>query len=250
MTAATAAPQIKVERDGWGSASAADIRTVLESVFSVMVIDFPEHSSDRIVVSRSRSGPSVQAETTADPAYHVQLDVDDTRWDQFAYQFSHELCHIFSNFEHREISPAAPRSHQWFEEAACEAMSLLGLERVAARWESASPHQHWRSYASAFRDYKARLLAQPHRRVASLPSWYQANRDELDADPYRRAESDVVATALFTLIREVPADVAALGYLNLAPAEGDFRQFLESWRDSAPLRCRTFIAKVISLLEV
>jgi hypothetical protein len=238
----------------WGAASPEDIKIVLTSVFEALAGDFPRHAADRIVVERSKSGPSVLAQKSGDGAYRVLLDVNDTRWDQFAYQFSHELCHIFTNFEHREVALAAARDHQWFEEAVCEAMALIGLEKVADRWERMPPYPHWRAYAPVFLEYESRLLAQAHRGLlpgVSLAAWFRANRAELERDPYVRSKNEVMASALIVLLRQAPAEVEALGYLNLAtPASAsDFSEYLEVWSNSCPPRCRTFVARLRSLIE-
>ena len=95
---------VNVKQGDWGTAQTKDIRTVLAFVADVLLPYFPQHASDKLLVAYSRRGPQVLFEKSADGARLVYLNVQDTRWDQFTYQFSHELCHIFTNYEHREIS--------------------------------------------------------------------------------------------------------------------------------------------------
>jgi hypothetical protein len=83
----------------------------------------------------------------------VLLNVSGARWDQFAYQFFHELCHIVTSFERREIGAPRSRSYQWFEETVCEVVSLIALNRLATSWKESPPHAGWSDYAPAFGRY-------------------------------------------------------------------------------------------------
>src|SRR5712664_2328094 len=136
-TAVEARPSIRVQAGGWGAAGTQDIEAVLNSVADALMPSFPDHASARIVVAFSNAGPRVLQPKTSDGAYQVLLNVSDARWDQFAYQFSHELCHIVSNFEQRDVgAEPGSRSHQWFEETLCEVLSLVTLNRLSLSWQN------------------------------------------------------------------------------------------------------------------
>jgi hypothetical protein len=184
------------------------------------------------VVRASTAGPRVLAEKSLRGEHQVLLNVRDTRWDQFAYQFSHELCHIISNYDRREL--ADTREHQWFEEAVCEAVSVVALQRLAVKWEHRAPHEGWGSYAAAFDAYARRLLASKHRHVAgTLAAWYGENAPQLERNPYLREKNDVRATRLVELFQS--EGLQAIGYLNAAPRAGSsFEAYLGSWRDCCP----------------
>jgi hypothetical protein len=181
------------------------------------------------------------------------LEVQDTRWDQFAYQFSHELCHIFTNFEHRGIDAGAiSRDHQWFDESICEAVSILTLNRLTAAWERSPPHPGWNAYAPAFAAYAQRLLDEPHRRLSnqSPREWYGANRVDLDMNPYLRQKNELLAARLLTLIEHTPGGLEAIGFLNLDKPQsaGDMRDYLRAWYSRCPKQYRGIIGQVIALL--
>ena len=246
--AALARPSIQVQRGDWGSASREDIAAVLASVAGVLLPDFPQYATVRINVAAGRNGPRVLEAKAADGAYQVELDVRDTRWDQFAYQFSHELCHIVSNYDRREI---AARPHQWLEETLCEVVSVVALKRLAARWQDSPPHAGWESYAPAFARYAQRLLEGEHRSLppgGSLSAWYNENRRLLAAHPYLRASNELAATTLLDVF-EAPGALPAIGYLNLdAPGHGDLAGYLAAWHDCCPEAHRAVIERLISLL--
>src|SRR5258708_3552977 len=141
---ARARPLIQVQAGGWGAASTQDIEAVLNSVADVVIAHFPRHASSRILVGYSNAGPRVLQRKTSDGAFQVLLDVSDARWDQFAYQFSHELCHIVSNFEQRDVgAEPGSRSHQWFEEPLCEVLSLVTLNPLSLTWQNSPPPALW-----------------------------------------------------------------------------------------------------------
>ncbi len=244
---------IHVEQGDWGAARTQDIETVLKSVADVLVPYFPQRASSRVLVASSRQGPRVLLRKTPDGAFLVLLNVQDTRWDQFAYQFSHELCHIFSNSEHRETSSdVVARDHQWFEEALCEAVSLFTLKQLASSWEHSPPYPHWKDYAPAFREYAERLLGEKHRRLQldkSVARWYTENREVLGSNPYLREKNEFLATQLIALLEEAPGSLEAIGYLNLEKSSfsKSFEAYLESWYSCCPEEIRDFARRVISL---
>lgn len=254
FASAPAGMTIEVLNGDWGAASARDIESVLKSVADVLVPYFPRHASARVVVGFSTNGPRVLARKLTDDAHQVFLNVRDARWDQFAYQFSHELCHIFSNYDERPInSKPGAREHQWFEETLCEAVSIVALRHLASSWRTSPPHAGWQDYAPAFSDYAQRLLRESHRHLASADSitdWYMRHQAALETNPYLRRENELLATLLVELLESTPGSLEAIGYLNLeTPSEKGFAAYLVAWRDCCPESHRRFVQQVISLFS-
>lgn len=246
---------IEVRDGGWGTAQAGDIETVLESVARVLLPYFPGHESDRIQVAFSTQGPQVLLDKSSDGSHRVILNVRDTRWDQFAYQFSHELCHIFTNYRQRALDGGAvTRDHQWFEETVCETVSLFALDRLSASWKRSPPHPRWKDYAPAFREYADRLLSQKHRRLTpdgTIAAWYEANRGELETHAYLRDRNELLANALLPLFQNTPGSLASIAFLNheRPDSSGSFKAYLEAWYTCCPSEHRNFVGRLISLLE-
>ena len=244
---------IQVRQGDWGTAHTPDIKAVLESVAAVLAPYFPQRNSNRVVVAFNSEGPRVLFDKASDGAYVVLLNVKDTRWDQFAYQFSHELCHIFTNYEHRQANTET-RDHQWFEESLCEMVSLFTLDRMASRWEQSPPNAHWKDYAPAFRKYAGHLLDAQHLQWPSnttIAEWYGENQAQLEDNPYLRDKNALVAGQLLALFDSVPDAIATLGYLNLDTSNSDrsFAAYLKSWRSCCPEEQREVVNRVISLFE-
>ena len=244
---------VEVKQGDWGTARTPDIQAVLQSVAGVLGPYFPQRASNRVSVAFSSEGPRVLFDKSADGAYAVLLNVKDTRWDQFAYQFSHELCHIFTNYEQRKTA-TQNRDHQWFEESLCEMVSLFTLDRLASRWEQSPPYARWQDYAPAFREYAARLLTEQHRQWPSnqmISDWYGQNRTQLEDNPYLRDKNALVAGQLLALFDSEPGALETLGFLNLENSHSDrsFAAYLASWRSRCPEEKRDFVNRVISLFE-
>lgn len=252
VSASPSGVSVEVRPGDWGDASVGDIGPVLQSVVDVLAPHFPRHISARVVVAYNAAGPRVLARESAEGAHTVFLRVQDRRWDQFAYQFAHELCHIFSNHDQRPVgADRGSREHQWFEETLCEVVSLLALERMALQWKQSPPKAGWQSYAPAFSAYAARLLSRDHRRMPaheSVGSWYVRHRAMLQADPYVRPANEQLAASLLDLFRSTDGSLAAIGYLNLeAPSGTTFAAYLAAWRDCCPPEHRPFVGRLIEL---
>ncbi len=80
--------------------------------------------------------------------YVIQLDTRGTYWSQYAYQFSHEFCHILSGYEHLKENP-----NQWFHETVCELASVFSLRRMAERWPIHPPYPKWADYSDSLMCY-------------------------------------------------------------------------------------------------
>lgn len=247
---------IHVQDGDWGTATPGDIQTVLASVANELLHFFPDKQLSPIRVVADASGPRVFFNRNAQGEYQVLLDVKDTRWDQFAYQFSHELCHIVSNHDHKAITDhGLARDNQWFEEAVCEAVSIQTLQRMTASWQQSPPYPEWREYAPAFQTYAARLLQQRHRELPAgltLAQWYRDNRAVLRSDPYHRDKTELVANALLKVFERDPLCLCAIAYLNdeTSATSGSFEEYLKSWCRCCPKAQREAVREAMAMFGI
>lgn len=246
---------IDVQEGPWGDVRPDEIKTVLASVATELLRFFPDKHLNPLLVVFDPGGPRVFFNKNTQGQYVVFLSVKDARWDQFAYQFSHELCHVLSNHDHRELTNVGvARDNQWFEEAVCEAVSIVSLQRMASSWES-SPQAAWRDYAPAFREYAQRRLSLEYRQLApgmTLAAWFRQNQDTLRADPYQREKTELVANTLFGLFERDPASLAAIGFLNedKATTAGSFGEYLMSWRSCCPPTQQSVVLQTMAMFGI
>jgi hypothetical protein len=237
------AVEITIAPGHWGEVRGADIRTLLSSVADTFMTytGRPAVAPLRIRVAPRKGSPRVLYERGADGEYQVHLSARDQRWYQYAYQFSHELCHILSNFDHKNThdSGEVVTGNQWFEESLCEAASLFTLQRLATSWEQQPPSRNWIGYAPAFAAYAQHLQDQQHRNLPgnmTLASWYQQHAASLQTTPYQRNKNEVVATQLLVLFEQDPMRWRAIRHLNphSSSAEKAFADYLNDWQSACP----------------
>lgn len=244
---------IRVQAGSWGNASVQDIEAVLHSVARALRLHSSGGVTPQVLVRFSTMGPRVLERKSQDGAHVVLLNVQDRRWDQFAYQFSHELCHVLTNYDRRPIGESGSREHQWFEETLCEVVSLVALDRLASSWAKSPPHPGWEEYAPAFREYAARLRAAPHRAPPErqpIASWYVEHEHSLANNPYEREKNEALAAALLEVFSATPGALEAIAYLNLEPpSKGGFAAYLAAWHDCCPEQHRPFVRRLMLLFE-
>lgn len=246
--------RIDVQGDGWGSASRESIETLLYSVADELLSRLPANLAVPIVVAHTNRSPAVLFERGPAGEYQVQLHATGEAWHLYVYEFAHELCHILSNFDDNGGTQNA-RYNQWFEETLCETASLFALKNLAARWESTPPAPRWLEAAKKLQRFFDHLVSEGHRQLpphTPLTAWLQENEEQLRPNPYLRQKNEVVANLLLPLFRDDPQDWAALGYLNLDPADArnNLRNFLLRWYTNAPLEHKHFVAGILAMFRL
>lgn len=233
---------IDVAPGNWGRADVRDIAQVLESAAGELLTHVGSSRGEISIRVIPRSGPpKVLYERGVDGQYVIQLSARDERWFQYVFQFSHELCHVLSNFDHKEAIGEAKvdEGNQWFEEALCETASLFTLRRLAAVWESNPPTPNWAGYASTFSAYAGHLMGQAHRQLPagqSLRDWYAQNRASLRESPYLREKNELVAASLLPLFEADPELWRSVAYLNPAKTSAGkpFAHYVADWQAASP----------------
>lgn len=245
--------QIKLESTSeWGGAAPQDVQAVLDSVVNAIAPYTSQHSLGTVIVRHSTDVPRSLYEKGEHGEYIVQISASGNFWAQYAYQFSHEMCHLMSNYE---LAPNNASHQQWFEEAICEAFSLFTLDQMAKQWAENPPYPHWQAYAPHFSEYRQTNFDEPHRKLPTgmtLATWYQQNSPVLTADPYaqERDLDEVVANQLLLVFAAKPENWVALNYLNLGDdgADKSLQSHLRDWQRNAPPDLQAPITQVRQLL--
>lgn len=253
-TASAPAPSIRIAESGWGNTSMESLQVVLDAVAQEIGSHF-DRDLGGIRVVAAGSNPMVLFNKSKDGEYVVQLSARDGRWYQFVYQFGHELCHIYSNYDNKETKGGAVvNRNQWFEESLCEAAALYTLRKMASKWATEAPSEEWAAYAPTFRQYADLLLGQAHRRLPQqglLPAWFRENHPAMAANPYLRDKDEVVSNLLLPLFEQNPDGWIAISYLNADKGDAglDFMEYLEAWCIACPQRYRAVVDKIIALFN-
>lgn len=234
--------QIEVAPGNWGQIDIKDLQRLLEAVARQQLSDIPPLSREPLsiyVIPRS-DFPEVMLERNRDGAYVVRLTARDERLYQYAYQFAHELCHIQSHYDQKELRDGKlPAQNQWFEESLCEAVSIFTLQHLSASWDERPPMRKWSGYGARFGAYADQLLSQGHRHLPpeqTFLAWYTANADQLRENPYDRERNEVIAGQLLALFGDDVAHWQSIIYLNphRGSAVQSFANYLLDWYQACP----------------
>ena len=227
--------------DAWGGASRRDVEKVLHSAAQPLLQHFPGRDLAPVEV-RSKGGPIVWYKRGAsDGAYTVCLDVGGTFWSQYAYQFSHELCHILCRYRQGK------NANKWFEEAVCEMASLYSLRRMGETWKTKAPYPNWKSYSGSLTKYAQDLIDKTEVPPAGLGAWYEGEKEALRAKAELRDKNRVLAVTLLPQFEANPGWWESLTYLNRFPSSADqsLEAYLQQWHRATPAHLQAAPAAVL-----
>ena len=245
----TTTPVLTVGNGNWGRTSLRTIDAVLKSAADVLLDAYGRQPDAPIHVAWWSQDPRVFDDRRP---YQIRLNARDTHWCQFVYQFSHELCHVMTNFDRYK-----GHKHRWFDESLCELASLFVLHRLADTW-ARKPSSHIAdatAFAPNHRAYAERIASRYSRpRQHDLPRWLTENITTLQINPYERALNGTVAVTLLGRFLADPSLWRECGHLNHwdPHADATFGEYVGSWashlraHDLAP-RTPTLIAELFEI---
>jgi hypothetical protein len=243
---------ISVKPTGWGDASPVDIEAVVDSVAETLAPHFRGLTLDTILLENSHrdSSPITLFRRGANNEYLVRVDINGRLWSKLSYQFSHEMCHVLSNYEKTQDD-----KHQWFEESLCEAVSLFTLAGMAKNWQVNPPYPNWKSYSAALQQYLDNNLAEQHRYLPagySHAEWYADNISALQKNAVDRAKNEVVGTAIYGIMLIDNNLLSGIRYLNLGAKDKStsFSVYLRDWYQKAPQKSKPSILRVLQLFQI
>ncbi len=245
-----AVPPYRVEAAGFDGAGARDIKAVCDSAGRELWRFFPDYRVEPFVVTRGRTGPIVLFKRNGKGEIVVKLDTHATYWCQYAYQFAHEFCHILCGFDEDY------QGNKWFEETLCETASLFCIRAMARAWRDDPPHEHWKDYRDALRDYADDVIAKRKALLAiyagGLKGFYRKHRETLRKHPCRRELNGAMAVVFLRLFEAEPRRWEAVRWLNdtPSPAGETLRGYLQNWHRAVPRRHKAFVARVAGLFGV
>lgn len=225
---------IKINPLCWGGAEVTDIQKVLDSVVNIMDSYFESSIDNDITVRYDQiHGPRVLNARGGNGEYQVLLSSKDRYWAQYSYQFSHEYCHIRTNY----IGGNAKT--KWFEETICELASLFTLRRMSEVWKTSPPYENWRDYSSALYNYAEERIISEDRNLPEgieFLDWFKANMGALERDEYMREANAIIAIKLLPIFEVNTKLWLAVTYLNtwIITDTDDIYQLFDNWLCSVP----------------
>jgi hypothetical protein len=213
----------------------ASIRAILQSTADEFARCFPDRKPFTVRVSFHKEGPITLYERGQHGEHLVRLSASDTYWGQYAFQFAHELCHIYCNYR------IGDESTKWFEETLCETASLFVLRRLSERWEKNPPMKSLASTAGIFKKYaddRIKKMRLPKDGATTLAEFYKKHADAVAARSVddSRAAYATMAIELLDLFEEDPQTWQAVEHYNFAKPsrKKTFAQKLDEWASACP----------------
>jgi hypothetical protein len=201
----------------------------------------------RLVSDRQPTRLRVDEHTSGQPAIWLHpdgssmawiiVDIGERDWSKLAYQFGHELGHVFANSWQADAKPAAPC--QWLEEAMVEAFSLRGLGRLAKDWKKKPPFAGDNAFGDAIAEYRQNIvrayaaLADTQGLTRDPAAWFADNRREIEI-PGLNPFAQAMSLTILAEYDQAPDCMEALGALNRWPSRSGIPvgEYLQRWKES------------------
>ena len=225
----------------WDKAAPGDVAVVLERARMAClegVTLLSDHQPEKLRVDDHTSGPPYIWLHSENPTTAwIVVDVRAQDWCNLAYQFGHELGHVFCNSWQLDGAPRTPC--QWVEESLVEAFSMRGLAHLATAWETNPPAPGDNAYAASIRNYCAGVVDGDQQTAAQqgmaqgFGAWFRARQTDFEQHGDLTAARAAVPTML-ALLESDPKTLADLGALNRWPGRSGIPlpDYLVQWSAS------------------
>ena len=239
--------QLSVLPNDWGDAQLCDIKVLLEDTAShlnqLLRIPFAGEIHVKAAPPNDATPRALYRYSPHEP-FVIQLNTRDRLWSQFAYQFSHEFCHVLSNHECLRDNP-----NNWFHETICEIASVFTLRRMAEQWRTNPPYPNWADYAESLKSYVQEHLSRQELQLSAgvtLPAWLLSHEEELREDPYQRDKNTLVAYTLLPIFESAPTGWNSIGRFPSSRAR--LEGYLSEWYASVDSADKSFVARLSDAL--
>ena len=239
---------IVVRQCDWGDVLHSNIETLLSDVASHIARLLRESVDETIVVATTPStndGPITLYRLSPQCPYQILLQTRDRKWAQYAYQFSHEFCHVLSNYEALQGS-----LNGWFHEALCELASLFTLRQMSKAWRTHPPYPNWNEYASSLASYATNCLERPECQLptgVALANWLTAEEESFRQDRYQRNKNSVVAYSLLPIFESEPTGWNTIR--SLPRSSTRFLDYLLEWSLQVDAADRPFVERIMQIFS-
>ena len=238
--------QLRVLQADWGDARLDDIEILLKDVASHLnqLLRTPFDGTICVKPSPPEQPPRALYRTSPDKPFVIWLTARNRRWHQFAYQFSHEFCHVLSGYENLEGNP-----NNWFHEAICELASVFTLRCMAKRWPTHPPYPNGASYAKVLEKYWQERLSRQEvlPEGMTLQSWLVLHEEALRKDEYQREKNALVAYALLPIFETIPEGWNAIR--NLPNSSGNLADYFVDWHSAVDPVDKAFVARLSNAFD-
>jgi len=238
--------QLSVLPYDWGDAQLQDIRVLLADTASHLNRLLRTPFTGAIVVEPAPpdAQPVTLYRSSPDKPFVIRLATRNRKWCQFAFQFSHEFCHVLSGYERLKGNP-----NNWFHETICELASVFSLRRMAERWPTHPPYPRWANYAVSLMSYAQDRLSRQEVQLpagVTLQTWLSSHEEELRKDSHQRDMNSLVAYVLLPIFENEPTGWNAVSAFPSSSVV--LSDYLSEWYSSVDSADKLFVARLSDAL--
>ena len=236
---------LRVVNSNWGATSSQSVEVLLADAASHLTHLFRELPRGLIIVAptpTAEDDPITLYRPSAQAPFRILLSARDSYWCQFSYQFSHELCHVLSDYERLKEG-----LNGWFHETLCELAAIFVVRRMEERWRISPPYAGGSDYADSLATYAEELLSRKERQLPkdmNLSTWLQCEEESLRQDRYQRDKNAVVAYSLLPIFENDPAGWNVIR--RLPSSSTMFRDYLSEWQVRAEPTDKAFVKRILN----
>ena len=239
--------------EDWDGPTNTEVKDVLEPTYNLMMESTGLPILNEVLsVYRTHSGnPFVNLEyVDGSKVQRIGLFTRYYYYQQYTYQFAHELTHVLTNWEE---TPNRDRRFKWFEETIAELGSAFVIKQYEASPPAAMTYEgdSWSSYFDAnYPDRYPEILANNWNidSNATVSDWFHDYIGHLTGDCCIRELNWAVAREMLPSFLADPSLWESTVYLNKwdSTSDIDFNDFLSSWRRT--LRANHVKSSVVDLM--
>ncbi len=180
----------------WSETKDSDLVKVLDSALTLFYAPLISKSipTKTVEVNHIDEDPHPNKKADPDPVIYrsstgdkIYLTASERKWDQLAYQFSHELCHHVFNTLDNNNDP-----YGWLEESFCELASIVVMRNMAKRWKFNYPFTHAGGYHSRLTIYIDGVTNDESCQIDTVFStWVRDNLQNFKGDRYNRTHNKI-----------------------------------------------------------
>ena len=242
---------LEIKSNNWGEARINDLQKVLMSAKGILdsVIGYNPDYKIWVYQNLERGVPFTLYERGPNGEYKIELNTTDNKWSQCAYQFSHEYCHVRTNYN------IGLKSCKWFEESICELASIYTLIKMSDEWSENPLYESWKDYSTSLFHYAEGIINSPENQLQTgenFIDWFESTLPRLYENSCLRDCNAIIAIKLLPLFQETPELWTSMKYWNTWKIDinDDIYISFEKWINILPENNRSSVRRLIEIFGV
>lgn len=183
-----------------------------------------------------------------DNEYKIGLQVTDTYWAQFSYQFGHEFTHVFQR--HDKFNNGQENKNGWFHEALCEVATLWVIYEMGETWAQRAPYPNWVGWRHNLTGYADGLKNRPEVQYnKSGAQWIKENENSVrNSHNVDYAFVSQLSYKFLPVFEEDPKAWNAVAQLPISNSK--MSEYVREWHDNVDSQDQKYVKKIAEIMGI